>query len=247
MHHQILSRNEVKKKALKMNKIHIIEELGQIEEKAKRREAIKAYLPANTVLEPFTSGVNIVVPSKDPTKKKIVLTAHYDVVRGSKGYNDNLSGVVSLIALQDKIPDNCELVITDNEEIGYLGAEAYALKHKKEILCNINLDIVGIPDSIFYTKYRFPYNVDSKYNATQLFSLPYNDSWAFNAQDIPAIILMTGYGDETSFLRNIWQYMHNGPQDNKLECISPLTLDMIHSATLDLIAEISYITSSKQI
>lgn len=100
----------------------------------------------------FFSITNLIIPAR-VQKDKIVLTAHYDVIPGSKGYNDNLSGVITLLLLAGEVTDNVEIVFCDKEECGYLGASYYIFKNRHELKMNINVDIVGIPGMIYYTKY----------------------------------------------------------------------------------------------
>lgn len=81
----------------------------------------------------------------------IVLTAHYDSVRFSKGAYDNATGSVCLYALADYFSKNqpkhtLRFVWCGSEERGLLGSKAYVEKHKKELddikLC-INIDMIG--------------------------------------------------------------------------------------------------------
>lgn len=81
----------------------------------------------------------------------IVLTAHYDSVRFSKGAYDNATGSVCLYALADYFSKNqpkhnLRFIWCGSEERGLLGSKAYVEKHKKELddikLC-INIDMIG--------------------------------------------------------------------------------------------------------
>lgn len=106
----------------------------------------------------YFSIKNLIIPAKVDTNK-ILLTAHYDVVKASKGYNDNLSGVFALLLLIGRLPDNVEVVFCDKEECGYLGSSYYASTNADKIKLNINVDIVGIPNTIYYTKYDVYSNI----------------------------------------------------------------------------------------
>jgi hypothetical protein len=161
---------------------------------------------------------NFVVPAKDKKADRIVLTAHHDIIRGSYGYNDNGTGLVALLQLQGKLPDNCELVFTDQEESGYRGASMYLEMRPHPIQLNINLDIVGVPDSVYYKIYG---DIDfGLTDAHRLDSLPFNDSVAFDRVDIPSVILMTGPTPRSAatswdFVGRIWTYQHCGMDDTR--------------------------------
>lgn len=81
----------------------------------------------------------------------IVLTAHYDSVRFSKGAYDNATGSVCLYALADYFSKHqpkhtLRFIWCGSEERGLLGSKAYVHKHTKELhkikLC-INIDMIG--------------------------------------------------------------------------------------------------------
>lgn len=103
-------------------------------------------------------GENLVAQIvSDPQKPFIAITAHYDHL-GNKGrlvYNgadDNASGVSALLALATKLKNtqtnyNYVFIATDAEEQGLHGARAYfdnPKNPKKNIILNINLDMLGI-------------------------------------------------------------------------------------------------------
>lgn len=74
--------------------------------------------------------------------------------------NDNTSGVVSVLAIAESLPENLRdqvcFVLFDFEEAGLIGSYSYRSKHKEEIKNQIilNLDCVGDGDEI----YCFPTN-----------------------------------------------------------------------------------------
>ena len=63
--------------------------------------------------------------------------------------NDNTSGVVTMIELMEKLPEElrsrCAFVLFDNEEVGLQGSGAFRGKHKKQAAETpmVNLDCVG--------------------------------------------------------------------------------------------------------
>lgn len=173
---------------------------------------------------------NIIIPAKDQFKK-IVLTAHHDAFYKSRGYNDNASGIAILLKFQNERPDNFEIVFTDNEEIGGLGSALYLSKNKP--LCNINLDVVGIGESIFYEKYgnfklTIPnYSEEYKY-------IPFNDSHIFYTYGIPSILVLTGKSRKV-LIRDIWDAQHGGINDNKIEILSGKVLDKTYMFLYDML------------
>ena len=105
---------------------------------------------------------NIIVDfTTEPDAKQILFTAHYDVVKGSPGANDNASGVAVLIGLchelrYRKIP--VKIVFFDCEEawfrtpvirLGLLGSLFYVLKNNmRNISAVFNLEFCGSGDSL---------------------------------------------------------------------------------------------------
>ncbi|NBE94053.1 M28 family peptidase [Nonomuraea sp. KC401] len=70
-------------------------------------------------------------PGTDPTGK-VVLAAHYDSVAASPGASDDGAGVATILevarALPDKARNDVVFLLTDGEEDGLLGAEAFTRK-----------------------------------------------------------------------------------------------------------------------
>lgn len=108
------------------------------------------------------SGVNLVgfVPGRKRPKSFIVVTAHYDHlgVRNNQIYNgadDNASGVAALLQLAAHMsrerPDNSIIFAAlDAEEVGLVGAQALVAQlkaEKREVILNVNLDMVSHSDS----------------------------------------------------------------------------------------------------
>jgi Zn-dependent M28 family amino/carboxypeptidase len=176
-----------------------------------------------TVLEADDFSVNIVIPAKSAVTDKIVLTAHYDVFPGSCGYNDNGTGIVTLLEFysrhHNEFPEDVEIVFTDHEEIGGLGARYYIGRHRGDILCNINVDVNGFGKKLFFENYgSFPFYLNRK-DATPYDRVPFNDSHIFRNANVPSILLITG-DDEKSLIGDIWNLQHGSADDNKLELIS---------------------------
>lgn len=128
----------------------------------------------------------------------IVIGAHYDVVDGSSGMNDNLSSVAILVLLicqivQSKVRPSVEIVFFDGEENGRIGSNAYVSKNRDLVNFMINLDVCGVGDKIVYTKSRqseYDKELDQvmkKQGALVLEALPEGDDWSFNEAGIPNV------------------------------------------------------------
>lgn len=79
------------------------------------------------------SGVNLVVlkPGTDPAAGAWLIGAHYDTVGGSRGADDNASGVAAVMEVARLLKDvplkqTLRFVFFDQEESGLLGSTAYA-------------------------------------------------------------------------------------------------------------------------
>jgi Zn-dependent M28 family amino/carboxypeptidase len=134
---------------------------------AGRLAALKALLEARKIayaLQPFTSargpGVNVVVTIGEG-EKDILLTAHYDskVLKDGRladAVVDNAASVVALIhaaeTLKDGLPNHrLRVVFFDQEELGLLGAHAYAKgPDAARTAAVINFDINAYGDTAFF-------------------------------------------------------------------------------------------------
>jgi Zn-dependent M28 family amino/carboxypeptidase len=103
---------------------------------------------------------NIIVDfMPDSTAERLLFSAHYDVVKGSPGANDNASGVAVLLGLCDKlrrIPKPVRVVFFDREEcwlrtpllnLGLLGSLYYVWKTGlRNVAAVYNLEFCGQGD-----------------------------------------------------------------------------------------------------
>lgn len=93
---------------------------------------------------------NIIVPAKQ-NHNKLVLMAHYDVVPGSCGANDNASAICCIIEFLKRGGINLpyvEVVFTDSEEFGAFGCRQYIDKYKDSVEEVINIDTCGVGEKI---------------------------------------------------------------------------------------------------
>lgn len=89
-----------------------------------------------------------VVVSFGPPGPALVIMAHYDTVSGSPGALDNAAAVAVLLGLARELkreppPQRVTLVFTAGEEVGLVGAEAFAAAHAPNVAFAIALDLVG--------------------------------------------------------------------------------------------------------
>lgn len=222
-----------KNKKIPMNK-EKVEFIGQTE-KEKRFKNICSLINKKYHIQENNNCKNIIIPSN--SKKKIVLTAHYDVFRGSKGYNDNAAGIVSILNVIEKLPENVETVFTDNEEIGGIGSALYIENNKKNILWNLNIDVIGTGENIFYDVRDTKNIIKLPFTKKNYLNIPFNDSHIFSSYGIPAIILVSG---ETSsvhdIISEIWSCQHGNKYDNKMEKISEKAISNMSEFILKMVS-----------
>ena len=208
--------------------MNIIETLKYICQpgREERRKAVCSLFP-NHILETDGHSTNIVIPAK-VRKDMIVLTAHYDNYPGSMGYNDNGTGMTTLIkfyeANKDRMLDNVEIVFTDHEECFGLGSRMYIEQHSNDIKCNITIDVNGYGKKLFFENYgNFPIYLKTKL-ASRCEHIPFNDAHIFSRAGIPAILLIAG-NNTKDMVHDVFTVQHGGVDDNKIELICEKTIE----------------------
>ena len=96
-----------------------------------RQAALENELRTRGVRYENWNNMALVVPSA--SERVVVLSAHYDAVPGSCGYNDNGMALVTALNLIHKLPA-VEVVFTNCEEQGGLGAEFYLQHTQKQVV-----------------------------------------------------------------------------------------------------------------
>jgi hypothetical protein len=104
---------------------------------------------------------NIIADFSPDSEKKLLFSAHYDVVKGTPGANDNASGVAVLLGLCQKLKDTrapVRVVFFDREEawlrtpilrLGLLGSLYYVLRtNTHNISAVYNLEFCGLGDCL---------------------------------------------------------------------------------------------------
>lgn len=186
---------------------------------------------------------NIIIPAISQ-QNKIVVSAHYDVVWNSKGYNDNGSGVLSafLVGLNN-INSNVEIVFTDREELGGGGADLYIFENLNNIKYNINLDVCGLPDTVYIDNNiveltQWLSTFDSTNYRFGLF--PFCDGHVFRESNIPSISFSSGPSiiTEPHFSKGIsyiFSTIHNNKYDNDISMISFEMIQKVSKIVLETI------------
>jgi len=100
-------------------------------------------------------GTNIIVDAGNlKSKKHIILSAHFDVVSGSPGANDDASAIAILIDVIEKLRKlklnkKVRIIFFDDEEIGRFGSISYIKKFGMEDLIAVyHLELCGYGDAI---------------------------------------------------------------------------------------------------
>lgn len=108
---------------------------------------------------PGDRGRNVIATLPGESEETVVVCAHYDSALGTSGAVDNASGVQALYDTARRIIDakperTFRFIAFDAEEWGLLGSEFYVSEaktrgHLDKIKACINLDTVGIGDTLF--------------------------------------------------------------------------------------------------
>jgi len=202
-------------------------------DKSKRIRKILNCITQNYVLQvakptgafPTNEGiVNIIIPAR-VQRNKIAVIAHHDIHPNSCGYNDNSTGVVTLLKLQTLLPDNVELVFTDGEERGGQGCRYYLDNFRRPDQA-INIDVVGLAGQIFYEMYGdADFDVENKY-LTLYKNIPFSDSYILADYKIPNILMLTGKSKKT-LITDIFNAQHGGKNDSNLALISEDSMNRV--------------------
>jgi len=220
-----------------------------------RFEALKAQLGAAGLaytVEEFTGrratpGRNVVVRTGPATGKQILLTAHYDALEmeGGKlvdGVVDNAGSVVAMIEatrrLAGKTKHPVTLFLTDQEELGLVGARAFITYHGVEdIAAVINADINANGDTLmhglnngaqsaFITEAVRELCAELKRSCLDFPEYPPSDDRAFSAAGAPTVSLGHQPKAEAEKLR---AFMLNPPKSAPDPATIPEVLALIHT------------------
>ncbi|MFV8756061.1 M28 family metallopeptidase [Nannocystaceae bacterium ST9] len=107
-------------------------------------------------LVPYATGTNVVgrLEGTQTPDEYILIAAHYDHIPDCPGADDNASGVAGMletarVLTQRSYPRSAIFACWDEEELGLLGAEAYAadaLQAGDQLVFNYNFEMIGYTD-----------------------------------------------------------------------------------------------------
>jgi len=221
-----------------------------------RLAALKAQLEAAALpymVESFDGkrraarGYNVVVSTGPAGAREILLTAHYDAVElpGGKlldGLVDNAGSVVAMIEATKRVAGRTRhpvrLVVTDEEELGLLGAKAWVAAHGVgNLAAVINGDVNADGETLMYglnngAQSEFLNRAVSELCVARAMSCldfpeyPPSDELAFIAAGAPAVSLGHQPRVEAEKLR---AFMLNPPTTQPDMASLPKVLMMIHT------------------
>ncbi|MBR4518658.1 MAG: M28 family peptidase [Victivallales bacterium] len=205
-----------------------------------RRDAIERELLARGVGYHVLKDGTLVIPAKKHDRKDIVaVCAHYDVVPGSKGYNDNGMSIVIVLEMLQVLPDNVEVVFTNGEESGQTGAREYLKYVNHSLRACVNLDVCGCFDAVYLDP------MDCK-QAKRLPGckkgvMPPSDALAFYNEGIPSVCFSTGRSDVgfQEGIRQICQTIHRRAMDNDFSMLNFEMIPKVQGKVLELIGRIN--------
>lgn len=194
--------------------------------KAKSQEFILQDIPEG--------GQNVIVPARSE-KEVIVLCGHFDVFQSSCGFNDNASGVTALLNTLGSIPDNVEVIFTDEEESGCGGSRYYTQELNKAISFAINIDVVGLTGNAFADVGECSSLIDILPDSFRSGDFPYCDADIFRQSGIPTITFSTGPGETyREALPCISKSIHGRASDNIIDIIDPDSIQAVTSIIVGL-------------
>lgn len=196
---------------------------------------------------PPAKGYNVIVRVGPETGREIMMTAHYDavVLPGGKladGAVDNAASVVAMIEATKRVAGQTKhpvrLFLTDQEELGLVGAHAWVKAHGVENLAAvINADINANGETLMYglnngAQSAFLVEAVRELCSTRAMSCldfpeyPPSDDRAFSAVGAPVISLGHQPKAEAEKLR---AFMLNPPKSAPDPATVPAVLSLIHT------------------
>lgn len=148
-------------------------------------------------------------------KNRIVFSAHYDIVNGSMGANDNGSSIVILLKLAKYLKEKntklpIDIVFFDKEECGSKGCSDFIDEYKEKIKVAINLDVCGCGENVVILDeckdIDIPFDIINKakekgFIFTDLF--PYGDASMMSEKGVNNISISVFPEKDVKILKNI--------------------------------------------
>ena len=207
---------------------------------------------------PPAKGFNVTARIGPAEGREIVLVAHYDALalpngKLVDGLVDNAASVVAMVEamkqLQGKTKHPIRLLLTDQEELGLVGARAFIASHGvTNIAAVINADVNGYGDTLMYGLNNGPQSAgmitamkdvcsEKKFSCLDFPQYPPSDDRAFTAAGAPTISIGFQPKAEAEKLRAFMQNPSPGSQP-------PEVLQIIHT-TGDNISRVEPTTITK--
>jgi hypothetical protein len=184
-------------------------------------------------------------------KKNIALCAHYDVIPGSLGLNDNTCALAVLIkfilwAKEHETNGNIIVMFFDREETGMLGSYNFCEIYQTYIEYAFIFDIIGYGEKLYYcgcTSHQ--HSIETRVRKTllkngisELNHVLVSDNMSFDRFYIPnKLIVALPDTDvklqpkqncyELSSAATVYETFHNRPKDNQLELINFETVEKV--------------------
>ena len=206
----------------------------------KRRVAIEHELSSKKIDYKVLSEGTLVIPAKTHKEHDTIsICAHYDVVPGSKGYNDNGMSIVIALGMLERLPDNVEVVFTNGEERGQTGAREYLGEMRDDLKACVVLDVCGCFDAV----YLDPKNCKEAQALPecQKGHMPWCDADVFELAGVPAVCFSTGPAD-TDFhtgIMEICSTIHCRASDNDFSLLNFEMIPKVQAKALELIGLIN--------
>lgn len=193
------------------------------------------------------AGYNVIARTGPADGREILLVAHYDAVQLSDGkladgLVDNAASVVAMIEATKRVAGRTKhpvrLLLTDQEELGLLGARNWLTTHGDDNLAAvINADVAANGGTLMYGLNNGPQSAFLVAATTELCAAralscldfpeyPPSDDRVFSAAGIPTISL--GYQPEAE-ARKLRAFMLNPPRSAPDPATIPEVMTIIHT------------------
>lgn len=154
-----------------------------------------------SVKSKFTKTKITNIITKNKSKKRIVICAHYDSVPFSPGAGDNATGTASLLEIAKEKGQDVQFILFGAEEWNKYGSYAYVRsltkKQLKQIKAVVNIDMVASKDRYVMCSKKFKSIikeiVGKKTPISTEIRAPF-DIWPFHKKGVPIVHFGSAYG-----------------------------------------------------
>ncbi|MBE6386268.1 MAG: Zn-dependent exopeptidase M28 [Lentisphaerae bacterium] len=200
-----------------VNNKEILRRLCQKSNEA-RLVALENELQNNNVK--FENWNNMAVRIPGAAENVVIVTAHFDAVEGSFGFNDNGMALVAALNMCQQLPHDVEIIFTNDEEKGGGGAQYFLEHSSKHISGCVNLDVIGCFNQIYLDCMNC--SAAAALTNCKQGHMPFNDAWVFAEAGIPSVCFSSGPAEMTfqRGIRAVCSTLHNGPNDNNINLMN---------------------------